>query len=81
MQATDEFGARLKRIREAAGLTQEEVGDRCGMDLSAISRLERGERNPRLTTMLRLADALDVEPAVFVQGMRWDESDSVHAKT
>lgn len=38
------FGARLRRLREAAGLTQEELASRAGLSSDAVSRLERGQR-------------------------------------
>jgi DNA-binding XRE family transcriptional regulator len=38
------FGERLMRLREAAGLTQEELASRAGLTAKAVSALERGER-------------------------------------
>ena len=67
MDAQGQFGATVRRLRLAAGLTQEQLGERCKMDLSAVSRLERGGRNPRLDTMVRLAEALGVPPAALLQ--------------
>jgi predicted ATPase/DNA-binding XRE family transcriptional regulator/Tfp pilus assembly protein PilF len=53
------FGARLGRLREAAGLTQEELAERAGLSRKAISLLERGERKrPYPHTVRSLADAL-----------------------
>jgi transcriptional regulator with XRE-family HTH domain len=53
------FGRRLKRLREAAGLTQEELAERAGLSRKAISMLERGERNrPYPHTVRSLAEAL-----------------------
>jgi predicted ATPase/transcriptional regulator with XRE-family HTH domain len=53
------FGARLRRLREAAGLTQEELAQRAGLSRKAISVLERGERKrPYPHTVRSLADAL-----------------------
>ncbi len=55
------FGARLRRLREAAGLTQEELASRAGLSSDAVSRLERGQRkHPYLHTVRALADALDL---------------------
>ena len=70
MDAQAQFGATVRRLRLAAGLTQEQLGERCRMDLSAVSRLERGERNPRLDTLVRLARALDVPPAALLEDVR-----------
>lgn len=67
MRAQQQFGEALRRARLAAGLTQEQVGERCDMDLTAVSRLERGRRNPRLDTIVRLARAVDVPPAKLLE--------------
>jgi predicted ATPase/transcriptional regulator with XRE-family HTH domain len=53
------FGSRLRRFREAAGLTQEELASRAGLSANAVSVLERGERRrPYPHTVRSLADAL-----------------------
>jgi predicted ATPase/DNA-binding XRE family transcriptional regulator len=53
------FGARLRRLREGASLTQEELASRAGLSPRAISSLERGERkHPHPHTVRSLADAL-----------------------
>ncbi|MDQ4128173.1 MAG: helix-turn-helix domain-containing protein, partial [Actinomycetota bacterium] len=55
------FGARLRMLREAAELTQEELAERSGLTRKAISVLERGERKrPYPHTVRSLADALDL---------------------
>ena len=58
------FGARLRQLREAAGLTQEELAGRAGLTRNAVSALERGERRrPYLHTVRSLADALELPEA------------------
>jgi predicted ATPase/DNA-binding XRE family transcriptional regulator len=53
------FGARLKRLREAASLTQEELASRAGLSRNALSALERGERRrPYAHTLRALSEAL-----------------------
>ena len=47
---TTDFGARLKRSREAAELTQEELASKAGLTAKAISALERGERSDPIRT-------------------------------
>lgn len=55
------FAARLKRLREAAGLTQQQLADAAGLAQGAVADLERGRRpDPRLSTALALAGALGV---------------------
>ncbi len=53
------FGDRLRRLREAAGLTQEELAERSGLSRDAVSALERGRRrHPQGQTIRALATAL-----------------------
>ncbi len=57
------FGALLKRLRVAAGLTQEALAERAGLSAKAVSELERDPtRRPRLASTALLADALQLEP-------------------
>lgn len=69
--ASDEdasFGARLRRLREAAGLTQAELAERADLSPNAISALERGERTrPYPHTVRALAAALGLEPEELAQ--------------
>ncbi|MFE2044329.1 helix-turn-helix domain-containing protein [Streptomyces sp. NPDC059477] len=53
------FGDRLRAVRLAAGLTQEELVERAGIDRVAYSELERGQRDARLSTLLRIERALN----------------------
>ncbi len=58
------FGAMLKRLRDRAGLTQEELASKAGLTAKAVSALERGERKrPYPHTVRSLADALDLTDA------------------
>ena len=58
-----DVGARLRQLRERAGLSLDQLADLTGgvVGGSAIGRIERGERSPTLETMQALAHALDVE--------------------
>jgi transcriptional regulator with XRE-family HTH domain len=58
------LGALLRRYRGAAGITQEELAERSGLSVQAISMLERGLRHaPRSSTIETLARALVLDPA------------------
>lgn len=59
------FGARLKALREAKGLTQEALGKRAGMRYQVIAKLERGAHDPKWATVLKLAAALGVDTDEF----------------
>ena len=51
----------LKRIREAAGLTQEEVSERTGKDRSTLYRLENAQQRPQKSTLIQLLDMYGVD--------------------
>ena len=56
------FGARLRELRSARGLSQEALALAAGLDRTYVSSAERGRRNVSLLTIHRLADALEVRP-------------------
>ena len=58
------IAAEVAERRRALGLSQRELAELCGTTQSAIARLERGARPPRLDTLLRIAGALDCELVV-----------------
>lgn len=55
---------RVSEQRNAKGLSQRELAELCGTTQSAIARLERGGRPPRIDTLLRIAEALECELVV-----------------
>ena len=59
------FGEALRKLREAAGWTQTELGDRAGMKYQAVARYERGVTEPTWPVVLRLASALGVSTELF----------------
>jgi transcriptional regulator with XRE-family HTH domain len=60
------FGAVLREVRQARGLTQEAVADLSGLDRTYPSLLERGMRTPTLVAILQIADALRVPPETLI---------------
>lgn len=60
------FGVVLKKERERIGITQIDLAGRCDIDKETISLYERGLRQPTLKTLLKLADALNVEAEYLV---------------
>lgn len=55
------FGKRLRSLRRAKDMTQEQVAERAGLSLQSVGEIERGRGNPTLVNVERLAAALDVE--------------------
>jgi transcriptional regulator with XRE-family HTH domain len=56
------FGARVRQLRKARGLSQEALAFDCGLDRSYLGSIERGERNLAIVNVHRIADALKVKP-------------------
>jgi transcriptional regulator with XRE-family HTH domain len=65
----ERFGANLRRAREAAGLSQLSLQLSSGVHMTEISRYENGKKEPRLTTIVRLANGLDLPPAQLLADM------------
>lgn len=61
------FGEVLKEQREKAGLSQEELAFEAGCNRTFVSMLERGLRQPTLTTLLKLGKALKIPAYVLVK--------------
>jgi transcriptional regulator with XRE-family HTH domain len=65
MQATNRelqeaFGRRIRDLRKARGLSQEELAERAGLHRTYVGGIERGERNPSLNNIGQIARALGV---------------------
>lgn len=61
------FGRRVRFLRLKAGLSQEDLADACDLDRTYIGGIERGERNPSLKNILKLASTLNVTmPELFI---------------
>jgi transcriptional regulator with XRE-family HTH domain len=60
-EITASVGRAVRTLRIDQGLTQEELADRCDMHRTYVGGIERGERNPTVTVIYRLADALSVK--------------------
>jgi transcriptional regulator with XRE-family HTH domain len=56
------FGENLKKLRMSKGLSQRGLASLCTIDHSDISKMERGEINVTILTVLELAGALEVKP-------------------
>ena len=61
------LGTNLREARERLGLTQEQVAERSGVHATEVSRIEGGKRDPQVSTVIRLANALEVEPGELLR--------------
>jgi transcriptional regulator with XRE-family HTH domain len=57
------FGERLRELRTERGLSQERLAELAGLDRNYIGQIERAERNVALVNIVRIAKALETEPA------------------
>ncbi|WP_406420078.1 helix-turn-helix domain-containing protein [Streptomyces sp. NBC_00842] len=60
-------GGQIRAARTAAGLTQQDVAERTGMDRAAYNRVEQGHASPLLDSLILIADAIGVPLADLVQ--------------
>ena len=63
------LGRRIRSRRELLGVSQEEMAARCGLHRTYYGSVERGERNVALHNIVRISDALGVDPAELVEGL------------
>ena len=61
------FGEVLRALRNERNMTQEQLGLEADLQRKSISSLELGMKAPSLATVLRIADALNVEPGKLVR--------------
>ncbi|GAA4143229.1 helix-turn-helix domain-containing protein [Leifsonia shinshuensis] len=71
-RAAELFGERVRAARMALGVSQEEIAQLADMHVTNYGRVERGEANSELHTIVRLATALDIDPAQLVAGLYGD---------
>ncbi len=64
----DVDGQRLRKLRVEKALSLRALGERTGVAYDTINKLELGYRPARLTTIRKLAEALDVEPKELMKG-------------
>ncbi len=60
------FGQRLRELRQKRGVTQQQLSIMTGLSEVYISNMERGFKVPSLTTILRLAAALECKPTTLI---------------
>jgi transcriptional regulator with XRE-family HTH domain len=69
MDVLERFGKKVREKRMALGLSQEAFADRCDLDRTYISGIERGKRNVALRNVEAIANALGISIAELVEGV------------
>lgn len=65
----ERFGERVRTLRLEAGISQEKLAELSDLHRTYISGVERGERNPSLTSISRIAKALKVSLSKVMDGV------------
>lgn len=63
------FGKRIKTLRLERGLTQEKLADKCGLDMTYVGHIERGEQNSSLVVIEMLSKGLGVSLDELFRGL------------
>ncbi|SDZ52529.1 helix-turn-helix domain-containing protein [Herbiconiux ginsengi] len=71
-EAARVLGERVRDERQRFAISQWDLAELSGVHFTNIGRVERGESNPTFVTILRIADALNLNPAVLVDGLTAD---------
>lgn len=64
-----QLGIKVRKLREAMGLSQEDFANRCGFDRTYISMIERGKRNISLLNLIRVANGLNTSVSTLTEGI------------
>lgn len=63
------LGLKVRQLREAAGLTQEALASKAKLDITYVSGIERGLRNPSLIALRQIASGLGIKLSKLVEGL------------
>ncbi len=61
------LGERVRALRQAANLSQEELAEACGLHRTYVGAIERGERNISLLNIIALSRALRIKPSSLLE--------------
>ncbi len=76
-------GKRIRHLRSIQGLTQQELGEKADVNYKYLGAVERGEKNPTIEHIAKIAKALDVEPyqlLVFKQDVKQNVKEELREK-
>jgi transcriptional regulator with XRE-family HTH domain len=62
MELKEQLGKRIKELRVGQGLTQETLGERADLNYKFLGSIERGQENPTITVIGRIAEGLGIDP-------------------
>lgn len=68
-QAAVQIGVRMRTARQAFGISLEDLGELANINWTTIGKIERGASSPTAETLVRIASALEIDPATFITGI------------
>jgi transcriptional regulator with XRE-family HTH domain len=71
-RAAELFGRRVREARIDLGMSQENIANLADMHVTNYGRVERGEANSELHTIVRIATALNTDPGTLLAGLYGD---------
>lgn len=70
MDISKRLGAKIQKLRQNKGLSQEELAFEAGLHRTYISHVERGSRNITVVGLYKIAKGLEIEPATILKGIK-----------
>ena len=70
------FGDNLRRSRELAGFSQDELAKRASLPRTEVAELESGELIARIDALVQLAEALAIQPGDLIAGISWSPGEA-----
>ena len=80
LEFAERFGRNLWRCRRQSGMSQAELARLIDLHPVEISLLERGQRLPRLDTILKVAAGVEASPCVLLAGLRWQPGYTIEGR-
>ena len=65
----ERLGSRVRQLRVASGMTQEQLAEACGLDRKTVNRFETGALSPAVDRLFVIADALGVTASQLLDGV------------
>jgi len=80
LSVAEQFGANLAYCRRRVKLSQEELAVRASIHRTAVGMIERGERVPRIDTLVKLAGSLEISADELLDGLEWKPGGMVYGR-
>lgn len=68
-QILSNFGNAVKEVRVSKGMSQENLALDTGLDLTTINEIENGHRSPKLITVCKIAQGLEIQPSNLLKNL------------